>query len=84
MPINGIIAVSATSALAHGSELANSTNPLVIAKNVTLTVAEVCLPPQVKYPVRCTVFLAMCGYSLWSPEPFSKVACISMLRSLLI
>ena len=83
MALNGLIVYAVTGAIMDGSELVNSNNPLMIVKNLTLTVVDVCFPPHIKYTTKCVIFFATCGYTLFSTDPFGKVACFSMLRSVI-
>ena len=82
--VNGLVTHSAVGVVLHGTKISNSTNPYVVRKNVTLILADACLPSQVKYTARCIMFVRMCGYWIWSLEPFSKIAFLSLLHSLLI
>ena len=83
MALNGLIAHAVTGTIMDSSELVNSNNPLMIVKNLTLTVRDICFPSHIKYTTKCVIFFATCGYALFSTDPFGKVACFSMLRSVI-
>ena len=83
MVINPLVAHSAVGLVLHGSELADSINSISIGKNITMTIVDACLPPNVKYPLRCSIFLGLCVYSICSPQSFSRTACYSSVRSVL-
>jgi len=62
----------------------NSTSPIGIISDVSIRLVDVCMLPNIKYPVKCAIFLANCTYAVFSPEPFSKISCFAMARSLLL
>ena len=44
--------------------VSESTDPISALKNATLTIVDDCVPPQIKYPVKCGVFLAQLGFAI--------------------
>ena len=42
----------------YGSKAVNSTNPITIAANVTLTIVECCAPPPIRLAATCLAFAA--------------------------
>lgn len=54
-----------------GFKAANTTNPLISAVNVTLTVVECCSPPPVRLAVVCIAAGASAISTVVSPNPYS-------------
>ena len=54
-----------------GSKVVNSTNPLAIAVNITLTVVECCAPPPLRLAATCAAFAASAASSAVAPNPIS-------------
>jgi hypothetical protein len=52
-----------------GYKVTNSTNPVMIGANVTLTVLECCAPPPVRLAVACVIFGAALTSTLMEPNP---------------
>jgi len=44
--------------------VSESTDPVSALKNATLTIVDDCAPPQIKYPVKCGIFLAQLGFAI--------------------
>lgn len=66
----------------RGFQISNSTNPLLIAKNVTLTVVECCAPPQINLVVQCVAAAATIAASVVSPNPFTIGSAIHLLTEI--
>jgi len=49
--------------------ITNSTNPLQITKNITLTVINCCCPPPVRLAAHCIAAGAVITASIVSPNP---------------
>ena len=47
----------------------NSTNPVYITKNITLTVIDCCTPPPLRIAAHCIAAAAVIGASIASPNP---------------
>ncbi len=54
-----------------GSRIVNSTNPIVIIANVTLTVFECCAPPPIRLAATCAAFARSAVSSVITPNPVS-------------
>jgi hypothetical protein len=46
--------------------LSNSTNPVSAAISGIKLISDVCLPPNIKYPLKCAVLFAQIGISIYS------------------
>lgn len=55
----------------NGMKITNSTNPLIAAKNITLTVVDCCAPPPVRLAAHCIAATAAVGASVVSPNPIT-------------
>lgn len=55
----------------YGSKAVNSTNPITIAANVTLTIVECCAPPPIRLAATCLAFAASAASSAVAPNPIS-------------
>ena len=66
----------------RGLEISNSTNPILIAKNVTLTVVECCAPPQIWIMAQCIAAAATIAASVVSPNPFTIGSAIHLLNEI--
>lgn len=53
----------------HGVNITNSTNPLILTKNITLTVLDCCTPPPIRLAGHCLGVVAVVGASIASPNP---------------
>jgi len=65
-----------------GCKVTNSTNPLTIGANVTLTVLECCAPPPVKLAVTCVTFGAALTSTLMAPNPISLGATVHFMSEI--
>jgi hypothetical protein len=54
-----------------GLEITNSTNPLVVTKNITLMVLECCAPPLIRLLGHCIAAVGTIGASITCPNPFT-------------
>lgn len=54
-----------------GYKITNSTNPLTVASNITLTVLECCAPPPLRLAVTCVTFGVVLTSALVAPNPVS-------------
>lgn len=52
----------------NGVKLTNSTNPLTLAKNITLTVLDCCAPPPVRIAAHCIGVVAVIAASVAAPN----------------
>lgn len=53
----------------NGVNITNSTNPLILTKNVTLTVLDCCCPSPVSLAINCIAAGSSIAASLVSPNP---------------
>jgi len=60
----------------------NSTNPLVLAKNITLTVLDCCAPPPVSLAFHCISAVALIGASIATPNPITVGSSIHLVSEL--
>lgn len=81
--LNPIVVAQTAGLITDASKIAESSNPVNIAITIVPTFIDVCAPPQVKYPARCVGIAITFGVALTSPNPFSKVAFLASLRSVL-
>ena len=54
-----------------GVHISNSTNPLVLTKNITLTVIDCCSPPLLRLVAPCISVGAVIAASCISPNPIT-------------
>lgn len=47
-------------------KLTNITNPFYATLSASKLLVEACLPPNIKYPVKCTIFALQLGMSICS------------------
>jgi hypothetical protein len=55
--------------MVYGINITNSTNPLTLTKNITLTVLDCCAPPPVRLVAHCISAGALIAASVVSPNP---------------
>jgi hypothetical protein len=65
-----------------GVTVTNSTNPLVLAKNITLTVLDCCAPPPVSLAFHCISAVALIGASIAAPNPVTVGSSIHLVSEL--
>lgn len=66
----------------NGFNITNSTNPIVLAKNITLTVVDCCAPPPIRLAAHCISLGALIGASIAAPNPVTIGSSIHMLAEL--
>lgn len=66
----------------NGVNITNSTNPLLVTKNITLTVIDCCSPPPVRLAARCVGAGALIIASLGSPNPVTVGSAIHMVTEI--
>ena len=52
----------------YGHKVTNSTNPLIITKNITLIVVDCCTPPPVRLAAHCVAAGSLIAASVVSPN----------------
>ena len=60
----------------NGVKFTNSTNPITVVGNVSLTVIECCAPPPVRLVATCAAFAASAASSAVAPNPISVGATV--------
>ena len=63
-------------------KVTNSTNPLLLSKNVTLMVVDCCCPPPVKLAAHCLSVGALIGCSIISPNPITVGSAIHSITEI--
>ena len=62
--------------------ITNSTNPVILSKNVTLTVLECCTPPLIKLTVHCIAAASLLDASLSVPNPITVSSTLHMISEI--
>lgn len=75
-------ALRAVKLFKNGARITNSTNPLVLTKNITLTVVDCCAPPPVRLATHCVAAVALIGASIAAPNPFTVGSSIHMVTEI--
>lgn len=65
----------------NGVNVTNSTNPLILAKNVTLTIVDCCAPRPVSLAFHCVAVSALIGTSIVTPNPVTIGSTIHIIVS---
>lgn len=60
----------------YGSKITNSTNPITVVGNITLTIVECCCPPPIRLAAACTAFAASAASATIAPNPISVGAAV--------
>lgn len=66
----------------NGVNITNFTNPLVLTKNITLTVLDCCAPPPVRLAGHCVAAVALIGASVAAPNPVTIGSSIHIVTEL--
>lgn len=66
----------------NGVSITNSTNPVILAKNITLTVIDCCSPPPVRLAAHCVATTALIASSVLAPNPVTAGAAIHMVTEI--
>ena len=62
--------------------ITSSTNPLVLAKNISLTVIECCAPPPLRLAAHCVGAVGLIGASIATPNPVTIGSSIHLVSEL--
>ncbi len=65
-----------------GFAITSSTNPVILAKNVTLTVIDCCAPPPVRLTAHCIAAASLVVSSFMAPNPFTVGAAAHMISEI--
>jgi len=66
----------------NGINVTNSTNPLTLTKNITLTVVDCCTPPPVRLAVHCVAAGSLIAASAVSPNPVTIGSAIHVVTEI--
>lgn len=66
----------------NGVNLTNSTNPLMVTKNITLSVLDCCAPPPVRLVAHCVGAVAVIAASMASPNPVTIGSAIHLISEI--
>jgi hypothetical protein len=66
----------------NGVNITNSTNPLVLTKNITLTVIDCCTPPPVRLAAHCIGAGAVIAASVASPNPVTIGSAVHLISEI--
>ena len=66
----------------NGINISNSTNPLILTKNITLTVVGCCTPPPVRLLAHCVGAGAVMAASVASPNPVTIGSAIHLVSEI--
>ena len=62
----------------------NSTSPVEAVKVATISIIDDCAPPQIKYPVKCGIFIAQVGLAVASGgNPWAVTMAIGSARQII-
>ena len=64
----------------NGVNITNSTNPVILAKNITLTVLDCCAPPPVRLAAHCIGAVAVIAASVAAPNPVTVVQLVKFIQ----
>lgn len=65
-----------------GVNITNSSNPVILAKNITLTVIDCCSPPPIRLAAHCIGATAVLAASVASPNPVTIGSAIHLVTEL--
>lgn len=66
----------------NGVNITNSSNPLILTKNITLTVIDCCAPPPVRLAAQCVAAGALIAASVGSPNPVTIGSAIHLVTEI--
>jgi len=66
----------------NGVNTINSTNPLILTKNITLTVLDCCAPPPLRLAAHCVGVGALITASVVSPNPVTVGSAIHLVTEI--
>lgn len=66
----------------NGINITNSSNPLTLTKNITLTVVDCCCPPPIRLAAHCLAAGALITASLVSPNPITIGSSIHIITEI--
>jgi len=66
----------------NGVSVTNSSNPVVLAKNITLTVVDCCAPPPLRLAAHCIAAGATIAASIAAPNPVTLGSAVHLVTEL--
>ena len=66
----------------NGVNITNSSNPLILTKNITLTVIDCCTPPPVRLAAHCIGAGAVIAASVATPNPVTIGSAIHLVTEI--
>lgn len=66
----------------NGVNLTNSTSPLMVTKNITLTVIDCCAPPPVRLAAHCIAAGAVIAASMTCPNPVTIGSAVHLISEI--
>ncbi|WP_297691732.1 hypothetical protein [uncultured Eudoraea sp.] len=66
----------------NGVNVTNSTNPLVLTKNITLTIIDCCAPPPLRLAAHCIGATAVIAASVASPNPVTIGSAVHLISEI--
>lgn len=66
----------------QGSKITNSTNPVSVIGNITLTVIDCCCPPPIRLAATCAAFAASTASAVAAPNPIPVGAAVHFANEL--
>lgn len=65
-----------------GINITNSTTPLEVTANITLTVLDCCAPPPVRLVGHCIAVGALIGVSITAPNPLTIGSAVHIINEI--
>lgn len=65
-----------------GRNVVDSTNPLILTKNITLVVVDCCTPPPVRLAAHCVAAGSLIAASIVSPNPVTIGSAVHVVTEL--
>jgi len=66
----------------NGINVTNSTNPLILTKNITLIVVDCCTPPPVRLAAHCVAAGSLIAASVVSPNPITICSAVHVVTEI--
>ena len=74
--------VRAAKLVKSGINVTNSTNPLIVTKNITLIVVDCCAPPQLRLVAHCIGVGSLITASVLNPNPVTIGSALHLVTEL--
>ena len=66
----------------YGTNVTNSTNPVIVTKNITLMVVDCCTPPPMRLAAHCLAAGSLVAASVVSPNPVTIGSAIHVITEI--